>query len=52
MKISSSNEWDKLKSIIVGDASYSNWPVNCPDYNKTQGITFWKETPILILYLL
>lgn len=46
MKISSHNEWDPLKSIIVGDASYANWPMHCPDYLKTQEVTFWKETPI------
>lgn len=46
MKVSSSNEWDKLKSIIVGNASYHNWPVNCPDFRRLEADTIWKETPV------
>lgn len=46
MKISSSNEWDQLKSIIVGDASNHNWPVHCPDFRRLEIDTNWKETPV------
>ena len=46
MKISSSNEWDPLRSIIVGTANHANWPVNCPDFRKQEQTTLWKETPL------
>ena len=46
MKILSSNEWDPLRSIIVGNASYSNWPVNCPDFRRLEQQTLWHETPV------
>lgn len=46
MKISSSNEWDQLKSVIIGNASYHNWPVNCPDFRRLEAETIWKETPV------
>jgi len=46
MKISSSNEWDQLRSIIVGTANHANWPVHCPDFRKYEQTTLWKETPV------
>jgi scyllo-inosamine-4-phosphate amidinotransferase 1 len=46
MRILSSNEWDPLKSIIVGSATNANWPVNCPDFRKLEQTTKWKETPL------
>ena len=46
MRILSNNEWDPLKSIIVGDATNANWPVNCPDFRKQEETTLWKETPV------
>lgn len=46
MKISSSNEWDQLRSIIVGTANYANWPVHCPDFRKQEQTTLWTETPL------
>ena len=46
MRILSNNEWDPLKSIIVGDATNANWPVNCPDFRKQDETTLWKETPV------
>ena len=30
MIINSSNEWGKLKSIVVGSATHANWPSNDP----------------------
>ena len=48
MHIFSSNEWNQLKSIIVGSASYANWPVHCPDFRKLEQTTLWKETPVPI----
>ena len=44
--ISSHNEWDQLKSIVVGDATDANWPVNDPVFAKEGEKTTWKETPV------
>jgi glycine amidinotransferase/scyllo-inosamine-4-phosphate amidinotransferase 1 len=42
--ISSYNEWDKLKKIVVGRADYANWPVNDPVYRKEAENSLWTET--------
>jgi hypothetical protein len=44
--ISSWNEWDSLKRVVVGDATAANWPVNDPVFNKESEKTTWKETPV------
>jgi glycine amidinotransferase len=44
--ISSWNEWDPLKKIIVGDATDANWPVNDPVFKLEGEKTTWKETPV------
>ena len=46
MILSSSNEWDKLKSIVVGTATNANWPVNDPVFNQESSKTLWTETPV------
>lgn len=46
MKISSYNEWDKLKSIVVGSATYANWPSNDPVFALEEQKTSWTETPV------
>jgi scyllo-inosamine-4-phosphate amidinotransferase 1 len=46
MRIFSSNEWDTLKSIIVGTADTAHWPRNCPDFRKMEETTLWKDTPL------
>ena len=46
MHISSNNEWDSFKSVIVGSATNANWPVNCRDFRKIQYTTTWIETPL------
>jgi len=43
--ISSYNEWDKLKRVVVGRADKANWPVNDPVYRKEAENSLWKETP-------
>lgn len=43
--ISSYNEWDPLKKIIVGSATHANWPVNDPVYRKEAENSLWTETP-------
>ena len=44
--ISSFNEWDPLKSVVVGSAKYANWPSNDPVFAKEADKTTWKETPV------
>ena len=44
--ISSHNEWDPLKKIVVGIADYANWPLNDPVFSKESEKTSWKETPV------
>lgn len=46
MKISSNNEWDKLKSIVVGSATHANWPSKDPIFAQEETKTLWKETPV------
>jgi len=44
--ISSFNEWDPLKKIVVGDATHANWPTQDPVFNLEAERTLWKETPL------
>jgi scyllo-inosamine-4-phosphate amidinotransferase 1 len=44
--ISTHNEWDPLKKIVVGSATHANWPVNDPVFSKESEKTSWKETPV------
>lgn len=46
MKINSHNDYDTLKSVIVGTAVNANWPEHCPDFRKLEQTTRWKETPL------
>lgn len=40
------NEWDPLKSVVVGSATNAHWPVSCPDFRKLEQTTKWKQTPV------
>jgi scyllo-inosamine-4-phosphate amidinotransferase 1 len=44
--ISTHNEWDPLKRVIVGDATWANWPQHDPVFKKEELKTTWRETPI------
>ena len=44
--ISSFNEWDPLKSVVVGSAKYANWPTDDPVFARESEKTTWKETPV------
>jgi len=44
--ISSWNEYDPLKRIVVGDATHANWPVYDPVFRAEEQNTLWKETPL------
>lgn len=45
MKVSSHNEWDKLKSVVVGTASGANWPTLDPTFSVNWEATLFKEVP-------
>jgi N-dimethylarginine dimethylaminohydrolase len=44
--ISSWNEWDSLKRVVVGDATDANWPVNDLVFSQESEKTTWRETPV------
>lgn len=44
--ISTFNEWDPLKSVVVGSAKYANWPTTDPVFALEAEKTTWKETPV------
>jgi len=44
--INSYNEWDRLRRIVVGDASHANWPRHDPVFSAEAKNTLWKETRI------
>jgi scyllo-inosamine-4-phosphate amidinotransferase 1 len=44
--ISTYNEWDTLKSVVVGSATYANWPSLDPVFAKESEKTTWTETPV------
>lgn len=46
MKISSNNEWGRLRSIVVGSATNANWPDNDPVFSQEGTKTTWKATPV------
>ena len=46
MKVYSKNEWDPLKTIIVGSATNANWPSKDPVFALEHTRTQWKETPV------
>jgi N-dimethylarginine dimethylaminohydrolase len=44
--ISSFNEWDPLKRVVVGSAASANWPKYDPVFKLESEKTLWKETPV------
>jgi len=44
--IDSRNEWDPLKTIIVGSATSANWPTSDPVFAQEGNKTTWTETPV------
>jgi len=46
MKISTFNEWDQLTRVVVGSASYANWPSTDPVFSQEGEKTLWRETPV------
>lgn len=46
MKIHSFNEWDRLREIVVGEASDARWPTDDPVFALEASKTSWQETPV------
>jgi len=46
MKIDSSNEWGKLRSVVVGTATHANWPSGDPVFAEEGKKTTWTKTPV------
>jgi glycine amidinotransferase/scyllo-inosamine-4-phosphate amidinotransferase 1 len=44
--INSINEWDPLKTIVVGTATHANWPSSDPVFALESEKTTWTETPV------
>jgi len=43
--ISSKNEWDTLKKVVLGSATNANWPINDPVFTKTVSSYTLAPTP-------
>lgn len=46
MKIHSFNEWDPLRSIVIGSATGANWPSDDPVFGQESTHSTWHETPV------
>lgn len=46
MKVSSWNEWDPLKTVLVGSATNANWPSNDPVFAQESSKTTWTHSPV------
>ena len=46
MKINSTNEWGKLRSIVVGSATNANWPSEDLVFAEESKKTTWTLTPV------
>jgi len=44
--ISSHNEWDPLREVVVGSAAGANWPSNDPVFAQESVKTTWRESPV------
>jgi scyllo-inosamine-4-phosphate amidinotransferase 1 len=42
--ISTTNEWSTLKKVVVGDASWANWPSEDPVFARESASSLWTET--------
>jgi N-dimethylarginine dimethylaminohydrolase len=45
MKLSTYNEWDSLRHVIVGDATHANWPTTDPIFLAEGKRSSWTQTP-------
>jgi len=46
LKIHSYNEWDRLRSVVVGTSTHANWPISDSVFAQESERTLWRETPV------
>lgn len=46
MKVYSRNEWDPLRTVLVGTATNANWPSSDPVFAQESKKTTWHSTPV------
>jgi N-dimethylarginine dimethylaminohydrolase len=46
IKLWSTNDWDPLESIIVGNAHFARFPEKCPTFRDQERTTKWKHSPL------
>jgi N-dimethylarginine dimethylaminohydrolase len=44
--ISSYNEWDRLRNVVVGVATHANWPASDPEFARESEHTLWRDTSV------
>ena len=44
--LSSHNEWDPLKEVIVGSATNAHWPKDCSAFRNLEKTTKWQFSPV------
>ena len=44
--IESHNEWSRLRKVVVGDASWANWPTQDPVFGQEHLKTTWHDSPV------
>lgn len=44
--IKSNNEWDQLRSVILGTATNAHWPAKCPVFRNLEKTTKWKNSSV------
>ena len=42
----SSNEWDRLRTVVVGSATGANWPSQDPVFAREKDNTAWHDSPV------
>ena len=42
--ISTTNEWGTLQRVVVGDATWANWPSEDPVFARESANSLWTET--------
>ena len=46
MRIHSFNEWDRVREIVVGEATGARWPTEDPVFALEHTRTTWRESPV------
>lgn len=46
MKLRTTNEWGRLRTVVVGSAAQANWPTSDPVFNQEKNKTSWTSSPV------